>query len=167
MVTDELAVAEQEARTDMAVAEIRLETVVARRAMQAQALDESAARAQHILDLVRSLPAQVDVSVFELQAEGILAKAARNGVDVNAIRPVTLSPQQPVPAATPVGSPPAEAATPEDASDQARDRGAAHIGRTYEGADTPDVDTKGDAAALRARAEANQSPDWSRLSPGD
>lgn len=156
---DALAAAEREARLELQVAEIRLETVMARRAAQANRWPEAATRAQRVLALVQGMPVGVDVSVFELQAEGLLAKAARSGVDPAALRTVTLSPQTHVPAATPIGAPAAEAPGPISAVDDARDRGAAHIGRTYDGADTPDVDTTGDAAALRARAVANQDPE--------
>ncbi len=73
---------EQECRTDAAEALARLELVRARKDLQAERLEQAAARAQHVLTLLRQVSAARDVSVYELQAEGILARVARRGVHV-------------------------------------------------------------------------------------
>ncbi len=157
--TDELAAAEAAARNELTLAQVRLALVQARKALRGEHFAEAAGLAQGAIAALGTLPAAVDTSEFELQAEGVLGRAARAGVDLKSVRAVFLSPipQDPSSAPSPqADAPPMPAATLED---EARDRGAAAIGRNFDGADTPDVDTTGDAAALRQRAIANQRPD--------
>jgi hypothetical protein len=77
---------EQRARTDLQVAEARLELILARKALRNQQHSEAAERAQRALGLLRALPPGVDASAYELQAEGILARsqgAGTNGASLN------------------------------------------------------------------------------------
>jgi len=72
---EEDAVLEMRARTDLSIAEARLELILARKALKNQAGAEAIERARRALLLLRSLPEGVDASAYELQAEGILARA--------------------------------------------------------------------------------------------
>lgn len=78
----EVARLEREARVDMELAQVRLEVVLARKEWLAGRTAEAARRAQRALERIAALPAGFDASVWELQAEGILAKAERAGVDL-------------------------------------------------------------------------------------
>jgi hypothetical protein len=100
-----------------------------------------------VLELLKQLPPGVDASVYELQAEGILAKAQRAGVAVDRI-----------PATAPE-SPEEQRLAAATSRLDAQARAAAEIARAYSGADTADIDTTGDAQALRERALWNQMPD--------
>ena len=69
---------EQQARDELTKAQIRLELVLARKSLEQGAVRDARQRAQHVLDLVLELPAEADMSAEELQAEGILVRAARS-----------------------------------------------------------------------------------------
>lgn len=81
--TTDLTALERQARIDATVATARLELVLSRKALRDERYEDAAGKAQRVLALLRQLPPHVDVSVYELQAEGILAKAARKGVNVS------------------------------------------------------------------------------------
>lgn len=78
--------AEREARIDLTLARSRLELVLARKALRRHQIKDAAVRAQRVLNLLKELPREVDASEYELQAEGILARAAKAGVDVETLR---------------------------------------------------------------------------------
>jgi len=82
----DLAVQEQQARSEAAAALARLDLVLARKALREHQDKEAARRSLRVLNLLTQVPAGVDVSPYELQAEGILAKVARAGVDVEGLR---------------------------------------------------------------------------------
>jgi hypothetical protein len=149
--SDDLGELEREARIDLALAQARLELVLARRALKIHDHKEAALRAQRVLKLLKELPTEVDASVYELQAEGILARAEKAGIDIDRL------PEQFV----------AEGALPErdDYLDD-RARAAARIARGYTGADRDTIDTRGDAAALRQRTLRRQVPDDYGYRPG-
>jgi hypothetical protein len=79
---DELAQAERQARVEANVALAKLELVLARKALRGGDLSEAAARAERVLGRLRDVPPQMDLSEIELQAEGILARAAQAGAKV-------------------------------------------------------------------------------------
>lgn len=73
--TDGLDAVESQARSEAALAQARLELVLARKSLKAGDAADAARRARAALKLLE--PAAGDVSVWELQAEGILARASR------------------------------------------------------------------------------------------
>jgi hypothetical protein len=149
--SDELGQLEREARIDVTLAQARLELVLARKALKAQDHKAAALRAQRVLNLLKELPREVDASVYELQAEGILARAEKAGVDVSALGAAAA----------------AEPALPgfEDyLDDQAR--AAGRVARGYTGADRDTIDTRGDVQALRQRTLRRQVPDDYGYRPG-
>ncbi len=79
---DALDAEEALARRDATMAQLRLELVIARKALRAGDMAEAATRAHQVLALAAGLPSDLDLSEQELQAEGILARAARAGLDV-------------------------------------------------------------------------------------
>ncbi len=92
--SDDLDQAEQVARVEANLAQARLEMVLARKALRAGDLAASAQRAEKVTLLLRDIPPDVDVSESQLQAEGILARAARAGVKLGAA-PTPAPPPQP------------------------------------------------------------------------
>jgi hypothetical protein len=144
---DELSRLEEQARIDLVLSQARLELIQSRKALRARRFVEAARKAQTVLTLLKQLPTGVDASVYELQAEGILAKAERAGVAIDRV-PAT-APESPEERRL--------AAATYRLDGQAR--AAAQIARGYDGADTADIDTHGDAQALRERALWNQMPD--------
>ena len=78
----DLTAQERQARIEAALAQARLELVLSRKAWRAERLAEAAEKAQRVLDLLSDLPAEMDVSIYELQAEGVLAKVAHAGVEI-------------------------------------------------------------------------------------
>jgi len=139
--------AEPQTRVYGVLDQVRVELVQARQALAARRFVDAARQAQDVLVLLKQLPADMDISVYELQAEGILAKAERAGVAVDRI-----------PATAPESTEQQQfAAAMARLDDQAR--AAAEIARQYTGADTGDIDTRGDAEALQERALWNQMPD--------
>ena len=83
---DSLAPEERRARTDVALSQIRLELVLARKALKGEDWNEAARRATAANKLIAQLPRDVDVSVWELQAEGILSKAEKAGVNLQSLK---------------------------------------------------------------------------------
>lgn len=145
--------AEVQARADLAIAQARVDLLAARKALNEGRAADAADAARRVLAALRTLPAGVDASVYELQAEGVLARAERLGG---------------APDAAPVHAgqnPPSDANTARDSAESApldpledKSRAAARIARRYEGADTADIDTRGDAAVLRERSVREQEP---------
>jgi hypothetical protein len=82
----ELARLERQARIEVLAAQVRLDVVLARREWSAGRMVEAARRAKRALGGIAALPPELDASVWELQAEGILAKAARAGVEVGSLQ---------------------------------------------------------------------------------
>ena len=82
----DLITQEHQARVEAALAQARLELVLSRQALRAERLVEAVEKAQRVLDLLSDLSAEMDVSIYELQAEGVLAKAARAGVEITVPR---------------------------------------------------------------------------------
>ena len=76
---DDGDVSEARAAHDLAVAQVRLNLVRARKALRDERFDEALRLTETVQTWLRKLPAGVDVSVYELQAEGILARLARAG----------------------------------------------------------------------------------------
>ncbi len=149
--SDDLGELEREARIDVTLAQARLELVLARKALKTHDHNPAALRAHRVLNLLRELPAEVDASVYELQAEGILARAEKAGIDVEALRAQAAG----------------EGALPgfdDYLDDQAQ--AAARVARRYTGADRDMIDTRGDAQALRQRALRRQVPDDHGYRPG-
>lgn len=130
---DALGAEERRARAEVALAQVRLELVLARKAIQASAWREAATHALEAQRWIRQLPAGVDGSVWDLQAEGVLAKAQRAGVKVEAIKPAVrvagAAAEQPSsPPAGPTSSPSGAAlapAVPVDSTAAARPGAAA------------------------------------------
>jgi len=147
---DDLGALERAARSDLALAQARLELVLARKALRLHDLPAAARHAQRALSVLKELPAEIDASVYELQAEGILARAAKAGVDLAAGGQV--GPQAPPPAT-------------DDYLDR-QVRAAAELGRHFAGADSDAIDTRGDAQALRERTLRRQVPDRYGYRPG-
>lgn len=141
---------EQQARADLSLAQVRLDLVLARKALKSGRTDDAAKRAARVLQTLQTLPDGMDLSIYELQAEGILAKVQRTpGDDITAG-------DAPTPQSNPVQQV-RDTAIHDDLDRRAA--AAARISRNFNGADTPDIDTRGDAAALRERTLQNQVPD--------
>ncbi|MCC6358484.1 MAG: hypothetical protein IT450_07070 [Phycisphaerales bacterium] len=102
--TSDLDAVEAQPRSEAALAQARLELVLARKSLKAGDAADAARRARAALVLLE--PAGGDVSVWELQAEGILARASR------AQARVTLS-DSPQEAATAPAAAAASPATPD------------------------------------------------------
>jgi hypothetical protein len=132
------------ARTELTLVRVRLELVLARKALHVSDYRAAADRALAVQALLKELPAALDASEHELQAEGILAKAAKAGVDVETLRRQA-----------------AGDATPLPGFDDYLDRqaqAAERIGRRYSGADRAEVSTAAGAADLRRQALQRQTP---------
>jgi hypothetical protein len=149
--TDDLGELEQEARIELTLAQSRLELVLARKALKTGRHKDAAVRAQHVLNLLGELPQEIDASVYELQAEGILARAQKAGVDLEAIR-------------VRVADEPAAPGFDDYLDDQAQ--AAARVARRYTGADRDTIDTRVDARTLRQRTLRRQVPDNYGYRPG-
>ncbi|TWT45720.1 hypothetical protein RAS1_21490 [Phycisphaerae bacterium RAS1] len=139
---DELSRLERQARVDAALATAKLEMILARKALRDQAFDEAARRAAGVLRGLRAAPAAVDAGEIELQAEGVLAKAARSGVEINVIEKAIAASTEGANAAT---------------SDDPGVRAAARIARSFAGTDTDDIDTTGNEDVIRRRMAAQDS----------
>jgi hypothetical protein len=142
---DDLAQQEQAARTEATLATVRLELILARKALRDERYEEAARKACRVLALVKQVPSGAEAGEFELQAEGVLAKAARQGVDVEALR------RQADQAAVGVA--------PGEANLDAKVQQAARLARQYTGSTSKDMDTRGDERALRERTLQRQTPD--------
>lgn len=148
---------EAQARAELSVSQARLELVLARKALTARRYAKAADHARRALAVFANVSNQVDVSVLELQAEGVIAKARRLGGE-----PVLLGEmRQP------------DANTQRDMQDTApdyplarRSRAAATVARQFDGADTDVVDTRGNAEVLMDRAVRNQEPTSYGYRPG-
>ncbi|MBL8879259.1 MAG: hypothetical protein JNG88_09085 [Phycisphaerales bacterium] len=147
---ESLADEERSARAGLALAQARVELIAARKLLRADRSADAAKKANRVLALLRKLPSDVDASEFELQAEGILAKARRAAGKQSAA----------------LGDRDNDDTLKAESKLDARSREAARLGKHFDGSDTPDVDTRGDAAALRERARNNQNPDKSGYHPG-
>ena len=148
---DSLSAAERAARIEANLALARLELIHGRQALGQEDFKEAARKAHQVMVLLRQLPPEVDADELELQAEGILARAQRAGVDVAAL-------------ARDAGE-----EAPLHVDDAAIDRqvqGAVGVARQYEGVARRDVDTSGDARALRERTLRRQTPDRYGYRPG-
>lgn len=151
--SDDLGPAETKARTDVALADARLELVLARKAMRSDRFDEAARRALRAQSALRGLPKDVDASAWELQADGIVARAEKHGVNIEALR-VTLG----------AGGDP-DSSTTQAAGTVDRDpletssKAAIEVVREYSGANTPDIDTTISAEALRQRTQQRGTDD--------
>lgn len=156
-VVDELSRQEREARVELTMSLARVELLMARKSLRATRYADAARRAKRVLGYIAQLPAEKDASVYELQAEGVLAKVARAGIDVEAMR------------AAEVEGPDLKAARRmANAMNRlpAGVRGAAQVARRFDGADTRDVDTTGQTEPLRKRTLRNQLPNDYGYNPG-
>jgi hypothetical protein len=140
----ELGQLERQARIDLTLAQVRLELILARKALRTQDHRDAALRAHHVLSLLKELPAEIDGSASELQAEGILARAAKAGIDVDEL-------------AAQAADKPALPQFDDYLDDQAR--AAARVAQRYTGADRDTIDTRASAETLRRRALRRQVPD--------
>jgi len=147
----DLSQTERQARIDANTALAKLQIVLARKALRAGDLKEAALKAHHVLVLVRQVPPEVDLSELELQAEGILSRASRAGINVDTL----------------AGEAADDAPLLEDDAELDRCvQGAVRVARQYEGPPRKDVDTSGDARALRERTLRRQMPDRHAYRPG-
>ncbi len=144
---DDLSRDEREARAELALAAARVELIEARKALAGGRAAQADAHARQALALLARSSDPAAAEADALQAEGVIARAARLAVGGGEI---TAQSSQPDPAAERE----LRHALP---SDQ-KARQAARLARRYDGADTDDVDTTGEPAALRERAYANQVP---------
>ncbi|MCG3126504.1 MAG: hypothetical protein CHACPFDD_01340 [Phycisphaerae bacterium] len=158
---DERAVAERatdpaevQARADLAIAQARVDLLAARRALSDGRAADAADTARRVLAALRTLPPGIDASVYELQAEGVLARAERLSAAGASDAPIHAGQSAPADANTQRDS---AGAAPLDPLED-KSRAAARIARRYEGADTDDIDTRGDAAVLRERSVREQEP---------
>lgn len=138
----ELDAAERAARAEANLALAKLDLVLARKALRVDDLKLAATKAQHVLVLLRQLPAEMDVSEYALQAEGILARAAKAGIDVDTLKRDATD------------------TAPLQEKDRGLDRkvqGATRVARQYQGPPRGDVDTSRDARALRERTLRRQA----------
>ncbi len=141
----QLAASERRARLAVSASTARLELIMARKALRGARNDDAAKHARAALAALAPLGDSEEFGELALQAEGILSRATRAPVTAGAMQPLS-----PVGAGS--GQPPA-AAGPK-ALPEPRDpaRAAARIARGYDGADTPEIDTRGNADALHERA---------------
>jgi len=147
----DLGQAEREARIDLTLAQSRLELVLARKALRTHQIKDAAIRAQRVLNLLKELPPELDASEYELQAEGILARAEKAGVDLAALA------EQAPGDAMPRGF--------DDYLDR-QTQAAAAVGRRYTGAERDTINTRIDAQALRQRTLQRQIPGDYGYRPG-
>lgn len=82
--TETLTDAERAARAELAVASAKLELILAKKALAANQLADAAGRAEHILALLKGLPATDAITEMTLQADGIVARAERAGLEIHA-----------------------------------------------------------------------------------
>ncbi len=146
-----LAQAEREARTEANLALAKLDLIQGRKALAARDPETAARKAQHALALLRKLPAEVDADEYELQAEGMLARAARAGVHVDALAQNAVGEAEP---------------GDDDAQLERGVRGAARVAKQYSGPPRRDVDDSGDVNRLRERTLRRQAPDRYGYRPG-
>lgn len=148
---DNLDDAERTARTEANLALARLELILARKDLKSGEHVSAARRAHQVLALLDQIPPEVDVQEMSLQAEGILSRSQRAGVDTSKLRRD------------------ARATAPLQPGDADRDRqtqAAVRVSRQYTGPPRDDVDAPADARALRARALREQVSESVRYRPG-
>lgn len=75
---DDLLAQEQQAQAELTLAQVRVELIQARKAYRAGDARTAVQKARAVLARLARLPADVDATQYELQAEGILAKLARD-----------------------------------------------------------------------------------------
>lgn len=110
--SDDLDAAEAHARSDAALSQARLELVLARKALKSGDSAGADRRARSALALLA--PVQGDVSVWELQAEGIIARATRTAANValsDAPQDAATAPAAASSARSPAEAPPAYTAS--------------------------------------------------------
>ncbi len=146
---EDLRSAEKQAEAQAAISNARLLLIRARKALSESQPAAAARQARQALDLLAGLGGRGEAGELELQAEGVIARAARAGADVGA-----------APAAGDAGDASGDAAL------DRKVRAAGRIARHFEGSDTPDVDTRGDASALRDRTIETQGGDKYPYRPG-
>ncbi|MCK4342578.1 MAG: hypothetical protein KAY37_12740 [Phycisphaerae bacterium] len=148
---EDLSQAERAARTEANMALAKLELIMGRKALRDGKFVEAARRASRTRVLLRQLPPNVDVSEYELQAEGILTRAAQAGVNVEM-----------------VARDAAEEAPLLEGDDDLdrRVQAGVKIAGQYSGSSRPDIDTSGDARALRERTLRRQTPGRYGYRPG-
>ena len=78
-----LSPAERQARIDLTLAQTKLDLILARKALKTRDLKDAGLKAKQILQSLGQLPPDIDTDEYELQAEGILARVAQAGVDVD------------------------------------------------------------------------------------
>jgi hypothetical protein len=144
---EDLGSAETKARTDVALADARLELVLARKAMRSDRFEEAARRALRAQSALRGLPKEVDASVWELQADGIVARAEKHGVNIAGLRVALGAGGDPDNSTTQ-----AAGTVDHDPLDTAS-KAAVDVVRQYSGANTPDIDTTVSAETLRQRTQ--------------
>lgn len=150
---DSLAADEQAARLAVAKSQAQLELVLARRALREERMLDAARaalRAQRALELA---PGGLANSDEALQADGILARARKAGVDVDLL--TRELEKQHADAGQVAGDELAQ-----------RSRAATRIAKRYDGAPHPDINTTPSARDLSRRALRNQLPDDSGYQPG-
>ena len=77
---------EQAARTEATLALAKLELVLARKGLRDERHADAARKALRVLELLKQLPTQMDVGEYELQAEGVLSRTSKAGLNVEALR---------------------------------------------------------------------------------
>ncbi len=142
---------ERAARADANLAAARLEIVLARKAARSDDPTAAARHAHRAQVLLRQLPPDMDTEELDLQAEGILSRAAKKGVDLQTL---ARDAAEEAPLA------------PDDRELDRRVQGAARVARQYEGPPRPDVDPSGNARTLRERTLRRQAPDRYGYHPG-
>lgn len=149
--TGELTAAEAQAQADLLVAQARVDLIQARKALQAGRNDDAQKLAQRVIDALDRLPREIDASVYELQAEGILARVSRTTAGHGE---VTAGEMDHSDKRSRAGY--ADADPFERVDDQAR--ASTMIARRYSGADVPYVDAAASPETLRDRAIERQVP---------
>jgi hypothetical protein len=144
---DDLSSAELRARAEVALADARLELVLARKAMRADRFEEAARRALRAHSALRALPKEVDASEHVLQIDGILTRAEKHGVNVEALRVAVNA------GGDPQGASSQAAGTVDRDPLDTSSKAAVEILGDYSGANTADIDTNANAEALKQRAQ--------------
>ncbi|MEW6253701.1 MAG: hypothetical protein AB1716_23900, partial [Planctomycetota bacterium] len=133
---DDLSAAEHQARLEANLAQARLHLVLARKALKEGDFKLAARRALQARVFLRQLPPEVDTIEYDLQAEGILARAANEHVNVEKL-------ERDATAEAPLES--------EDAQLDERVQAAARIARRYQGPPRANFDPQVDPRILRER----------------
>lgn len=147
----ELSAEERAARVEASLSLAKLELVLGRKLLRVGNHEAAARKAKRALSLLSVVPCGPETEAYELQAEGILSRAARAGVDVDALADDGGR-----------GIPP-----PDDASrfDQ-RVEAAGRVSRQYTGPARADVESTGDTRVIGERTVRQQTPDGYGYRPG-